>query len=107
MNIAIVVKSTTFQQGYGGLEVQNRLLAEGLAQAGNKVTVYSPKKQLMEALIEGKGVLYKFIDLKERNEGFLQSVLNPGVKNKWYRESFLNVKKDHGVSQFDVLISQS
>ena len=43
MRVAVLAKATTFNRGFGGLETQNKLLCEGLAEAGNDVTVFSPR----------------------------------------------------------------
>ena len=45
MKIAVFTKATTFHEGYGGLETQNKALCEKLAERGHKVTIFSPQKQ--------------------------------------------------------------
>ncbi len=107
MRIAIVIKSTTFHKNHGGMEVQNRILAEGLADRGNQVVVYSPKgDQLYMNKIDHK-VLYRFVDAPYKNSNLLQSILRFNVKDNWYHKSYIEFKKDHDASPYDVVISQT
>jgi len=97
LNICIFIRATTFHNKSGGLETQNRVLAEGLVKNGHKVIVISTslsnskKNYLFE-----KGVGYYFV----------KSPL--GIySSKWYQESLNAFKIFIKRESFDVLISQS
>ncbi len=107
MRIAIIIKSTTFHKNHGGMEVQNRILAEGLAERGNQVVVYSPKAEMQFMNKIDHKVLYRFVDSPYKNNNILQSIFNINVKGTWYNKSFHEFKKDHDASPYDVVISQS
>ena len=78
MKIAVFIKSTTHSKNFsgGGLEIQNKLLCEGLVQRGNEVIVYSPQfselknteNQVDNLDIIENGVIYKFINAKYENK---------------------------------------
>ena len=106
MRIAIFIKATTFHKNHGGLEVQNRILAEGLAES-NEVMVYSPKGGLDFTSKIEKSVFYKFIDARYKNKNILESILNVGVKSEWDKKSYDVLLNDHREKPFDVVVSQS
>lgn len=103
MNIAVFIKSTTFHKGYGGFEIQNRLLCEGLVSRGHKVTVYSPRKELSLETKEENGVLYKFIECKFGNFKTLYS----GSKSSWEKRSVEVFLADHNKYKYDIVLGQS
>lgn len=107
MRIAIFIKNTTLHKNHGGLETQNKTLAEGLVSLGYDVVVYSPFGDEKLSDIELKGVKYKFIKAKYQNKNIIESLLNPSVKNKVYEESYKLFMEDHKKHKFDIAISQS
>ncbi len=107
MRVAVFIKSTTFHPGHGGMEVQNKTLAEGLVRKGNEVIVYSPKGTLEIFTATEQGVKYKFIDSKYKNSSIIQSIFNMGAKNEWYVKSFETFVADHEEKKFDIVFSQS
>lgn len=107
MKIAIFIKSTTFHKNHGGLETQNKTLAEGLAKAGNEVVVYSPWGDEKLTDRTENNVSYKFIHAKYKNNNVLESLLNTNIKNKFYEESYRVFLEEHIVQPFDVAFSQS
>jgi glycosyltransferase involved in cell wall biosynthesis len=101
MNIAVFIKKTTFHSGYGGLEVQNKLLCEGLTKRGHKVTVFSPKNDVTENEKMDAGIRYLFID------SVYKYFRSSADKNSWFNRSYEVFKKEHATATFDIVIGQS
>ncbi|MBU0649740.1 glycosyltransferase, partial [Patescibacteria group bacterium] len=101
MRIAVFIKSTTFNAGYGGLETQNKVLCEGLAERGHEVVVFSPAKDGKYATQTQDNVTYVFVPCVYR---MLFASLN---KNNWYHKSYQEFIKHHNQKPFDAAISQS
>ena len=101
MKIAVFSKKTTFHKGFGGMEVQNKLMCEGLAKRGNTVTVFSPKDDITLSEQLENSVKYIFVECDYR---YLMSGVN---KNSWFNKSIDVFKKMHTSEPFDVAISQS
>ena len=95
MNLAFFIKSTTHHAGYGGLEVQNKVLTEGLVKNGHTVVVYSPKKELSVGELTENGVIYKFVDC-------VYGTLVPTEKS-WYTKSFEVFIADNKDYNFDLI----
>lgn len=125
MRIAIFIKSTTFHKGYGGLETQNKVLAEGLIARGHEVLVFSPQGNFQEKEAVSNGVKYIFIPAVYRMGIFFQGferfisrviaklgknasgiVSNKG-KEDWIEKSYLTCKSYHSEKPFDIVICQS
>uniref|UniRef100_A0A7C4XVD1 Glycosyltransferase family 1 protein n=1 Tax=candidate division WWE3 bacterium TaxID=2053526 RepID=A0A7C4XVD1_UNCKA len=103
MKIAIFIKKTTFHLGYGGLETQNKLLAEGLAGRGHSVYVFSPKYELQENETEQNKVKYVFIESNYRTRfGFSKF-----EKMNWVNLSAEYFLSYHRQESFDVILGQS
>jgi len=98
MRIAILIKSTTLHKNYGGLESQNKNLAEGLVAAGHEVVVITPGfGGDNDAVIDCNGVGYLFI----KNA-------NPGkYSREWWEGSLREFTKLHSERPFNIVISQS
>lgn len=107
MRVAIFIKSTTFHADHGGMEVQNKTLAEGFIKKGHEVVVYSPKGSLEKLTAAENGVEYKFIDSKYKNSTILQSILNTGAKSEWYVKSYKTFLEDNQEKKCDIVFSQS
>ena len=101
MKIAVFIKSTIFNKGYGGLETQNKVLCEGLASRGHEVVVFSPARNNNESIKEENGVKYVFVPCAYR---MLFASLD---KNNWVNRSYQEFLKYHKEKPFDVVISQS
>jgi len=98
MRIAIFIISTTFHASYGGLETQNKNLAEGLVSAGHEVVVVAPGfGGQNDASLEAGGVDYLFVP--EASQGRYDKA--------WWMGSLTIFKKQHLEKPFDVVISQS
>jgi len=101
MRIAVFIKRTTFHKGYGGLETQNKLLCEGLAERGHDITIFSPKLDIEVDKKTVNGVDYVFIPCVFR------SLFSSLIKDHWYNKS-LDVFKNYSKQQgFDLILSQS
>jgi len=103
MNIAVFIKSTTFHNGYGGFEIQNKLLCEALVSKGNRVVVYSPRKELNIQSKNEEGVIYNFINCRFGNFKTLYS----SSKDSWGNRSVEVFLADHEKQKFDIVIGQS
>ena len=106
MNIAVFTKKTTFHKGYGGLETQNRLLCEGLANRGHRITVFSPKWELSLDEANENDVKYIFVDCIYRMGpvfGFFGTV----QKENWINRSFEEFTAIHEKNKFDLVLAQS
>lgn len=110
MRIAVFIKSTTFNKGYGGLETQNKVLCEGLASRGHEIVVFSPVSPPTPRIAREfnscnadivNGVNYIFIPCVYR---MLFASLD---KNNWVNKSYQEFIKYHKEKPFDVVISQS
>lgn len=107
MNIAVFTKATTFHKGHGGMETQNKVLCEGLAQKGHKIVVFSPLRGVNavntnnSSELEENSVKYVFIDCSYRY--FLSSI----NKNSWYNRSYDVFSKFHINYKFDLILGQS
>ena len=101
MKIAVFSKKTTFHKGFGGMEVQNKLLCEGLVKRGNTVVVFSPKNDVVPLEQVENSVKYVFVECDYR---YFMSRTN---KNSWFNKSTDAFKKTHASELFDVAISQS
>ncbi|MBI2621012.1 glycosyltransferase family 4 protein [candidate division WWE3 bacterium] len=98
MDIAVFIKRTTFHRGYGGLETQNKMLCEGLAERGYRVVVFSPKRELLTDSINLKGVDYIFVDC----------VYKMGLFDEWNRRNWVNRSYEaFRASPCSLVISQS
>jgi glycosyltransferase involved in cell wall biosynthesis len=102
MKIAVFAKATTLHKNHGGLETQNRALCEGLVDRGHKVTVFSPKKELDEEVIEKNGVKYLFIESDYQN--YIFSSLK---KDSWTKRSLEVFRKSNEKEKFDIVVGQS
>jgi glycosyltransferase involved in cell wall biosynthesis len=101
MKIAVFIKSTTFNKGYGGLETQNKVLCEGLAGRGHEVVVFSPARNSNNGIKEEHAVKYIFVPCVYRM--LFASIDN----NNWINKSYKEFLTYHREKPFDVVISQS
>ena len=101
MRIAVFIKRTTFHKGYGGLETQNKILCEGLAERGHDITVFSPQLDLGIEKKTEKGVDYVFIPCVFR------SLFSNITKRHWYKMSYKTLLEYTNSQPFDLIISQS
>lgn len=101
MRIAIFIKRTTFHKGFGGLETQNKLLCEGLAERGHDVTVFSPKLEIETRRKTENGVDYVFVPCVFR------SLFAGIIKDHWYNRSYEAYALYKLSQPFDLIISQS
>lgn len=101
MRIAVFIKSTHFHKGHGGLETQNKVLCEGLAQKGHKIFVFAPQREL---------------DITRRSDGGVDYILVPCVykltsfgnkKNNWVVKSLDAFESFYKDVPFNLVISQS
>ena len=99
MRIAVFIKSTTFHEGYGGLETQSKALCEGLVSRGHDILVFSPQRELKFETKYLNGVKYHFIPCVFRLAKF--------GKNNWYYRSFFEFCHFHEEQAFDLVVSQS
>ena len=115
MRIAVFIKSTTFNKGYGGLETQNKVLCEGLAGRGHEVVVFSPAKDGVIASPKDETVPSGSPRFA-RNDAGVEYIFVPCVyrmlfasmdKNNWVNRSYQEFVKYHKEKPFDVVISQS
>ncbi len=102
MKIAVFIKSTTLHRNHGGLETQNDALCKGLTEKGDKITIFSPKKELSFDSTEKDGVKYIFIDADYKNYIFAGF-----RKNSWYKKSLEVFSKIHEKEKFDIVLGQS
>jgi glycosyltransferase involved in cell wall biosynthesis len=103
MKIAFFIKSTTFNNSYGGLETQNKILVEGLAGRGHKVIVFTPKGEQSVESIEENGVSYKFVECKTN----AYSTLTVPEKDSWIKRSLEVFREEHEREKFELIIGQS
>ncbi len=103
MRVAIFIKNTTFHAGYGGLETQNKLLAEGLAKNGHTVVVYAPQKELSQAETTLNKVTYKFVPCVFQK---FSSLVAPSPES-WLKKSYTVFRADHSQTPFNLVLSQS
>lgn len=101
MNIAVFSKKTTLHGGFGGMEVQNKLLCEGMVKRGNNVVVFSPKNDFTAPEQLENGVKYIFVECDYR---YFLAATN---KNSWFNKSYAAFKKVHVDEPFDIVLSQS
>jgi len=101
MRIAVFIKKTTFHKGYGGLETQNKLLCEGLAERGHDVTVFSPKFEIETRRKTEHGVDYVFVPCVFR------SLFSSILKDHWYNKSYEAYSLYKLSQPFDLIVSQS
>ncbi len=106
MKIAVFTKKTTFHQGYGGLETQNKVLCEGLVQKGHDITVFSPKWELSLEKSEENGVNYIFVDCVYRM-GPIFGFFGTKQKNNWINRSVEDFEEIHHKGRFDIVLAQS
>lgn len=99
MRIAVFIKATTFHDGYGGLETQNKSLCEGLVSRGHDVLVFSPQKELKFETKYENGVKYHFVPSVYRLARF--------NKENWFYKSQEAFLEFHEEVPFDLVISQS
>jgi len=100
MRIAVFIKATTFNRNFGGLEIQNKLLCEGLAEAGHAVYVISPRpgSELGSEVRDQRldNLVYQFV-------GAPPGKYSPA----WWKESSEVFRELHKEKPFAVVISQS
>jgi len=101
MRIAVFIKKTTFHKGYGGLETQNKILCEGLAERGHDITVFSPKLDLDLTKKTEHGVDYVFVPCTFR------SLFSEFIKDHWYNKSYEVFSNYVKQQPFDLIVSQS
>jgi glycosyltransferase involved in cell wall biosynthesis len=103
MKIAVLIKSTTFHKGYGGLETQNKALCEGLVKRGYTIDVYSPKKDVQQTEISENGVNYYFVPCQFRRFRTLANLLG----NSWDKKVRQLFQENHKKAPYDLVIGQS
>src|SRR3989344_3374780 len=106
MKIAVFTKATTFHEGYGGLETQNKALCEKLAERGHKVTVFSPQKELDSKTKSLNGVEYVFVTCKYKM-GMILGFGGRLDKNNWLNKSYEVFQKYHEEDKCDLVLGQS
>ncbi len=106
MKIAVFTKKTTFHEGYGGLETQNKVLCEGLCSRGHDITVFSPRWELtLDEANEG-GIKYVFVDCIYRM-GPVLGFFGTWQKSNWINRSVEEFVGEHRKEKFDLLLAQS
>ncbi len=100
MRIAVFIKKTTYQSGYGGLETQNKALCEHLVQKGHEVVVFAPMWNLTATSKEDAGVKYIFVKCIYR-------LLFSFSKTSWEAQSYEAFISLHNQTKFDLILSQS
>ncbi len=100
MKIAVFIKKTTFQAGYGGLETQNKVLCEYLVKNGHEVTVFAPMWDFEDTKREESGVTYIFVKSVYR-------LLFAFSKTSWENQSYNAFMSLHAQNNFDLVVSQS
>ncbi|MFA5775991.1 MAG: glycosyltransferase family 4 protein [Patescibacteria group bacterium] len=106
MRIAVFIKSTTFNKGYGGLETQNKVLCEGLANRGHEIVMFSPAmvdKTATTMDSAGSATTVKYVFVPCVYHMLLASI----DKNNWFNKSYQEFLKFHQEKPFDAVISQS
>ena len=106
MKIAVFTKATTFHEGYGGLETQNKALCEKLAERGHKVTIFSPQKELNSVSKSLNGVEYVFVPCKYKM-GMILGFGGRLDKNNWLNKSYEVFQKYHEKDKYDLVLGQS
>lgn len=116
LNIAVLIKRTTFHKGFGGFETQNKMLVEGLVTKGHNVTVFSPKQDFAKTTSKENGVNYEFIDSVYRMGSpfdlpieLISKILRIKSKGKedWKEKSYTAVLENHTREPFDIILCQS
>lgn len=103
MRIAVFIKSTTFHEGYGGLETQNKELCEGLVRRNHEVVVFSPQRELDFESRELNSVSYIFVPCSYRSlYGFAHV-----DRNNWFNKSVEFFSNSHNEKPFGIVIGQS
>lgn len=97
MNIAVFIKSTTHHKGYGGFEVQNKILCQEFIKNGHEVTVFSPIRELDTKELKEDSINYVFVD----------AVFRLSTQSNWFSKSVNSFKKLHEKNKFDIVLSQS
>lgn len=103
MKIAVFIKRTTFDKGFGGLETQNKLLCEGLVLKGHTIHVFSPKREAGLTIKNENNVIYHFVECKIAEF----SSISVSRKESWAYKSYESFKQVNGEQGFDLIISQS
>ncbi|KKS20166.1 MAG: Glycosyl transferase group 1 [candidate division WWE3 bacterium GW2011_GWE1_41_72] len=103
MKIAVFIKSTTFSGSYGGLETQNKLLCEGLALRGHKVTVFTPRIIKEKELAIENGVKYIFVECKKAH----YSSVTVSKKDSWVEKSYEVFRELQPEEKFELIVGQS
>jgi len=101
MRLAVFIKGTTFHDGYGGLETQNKVLCEGLVKRGHEVVVFSPQWNLDKEEEFLNGVKYYFVPCVYRLAFSSMSSKN------WAQRSFEMFLHHHYQKPFEIILSQS
>lgn len=103
MRIAVLIKNTHLHKSYGGMETQNKVLVEGLANLGHEVLVFTPAKEIKEANVVDNSVKYILVPCIFRKF----SILYSWRKDDWFHKSFEYFNNNHTQAPFDIVLSQS
>ncbi|MBN1162287.1 glycosyltransferase family 4 protein [Patescibacteria group bacterium] len=101
MRVAVFIKRTTFHDGFGGMETQNKVLCEGLMKKGFEVVVFSPSRELEKTEEKENGVRYIFV------KSVYRTLFSRSNKNNWFSKSVEAFAAEHTKNPFDIVISQS
>jgi len=116
VRIAVFIKSTTFNQNYGGLETQNKLLCEGLAEAGHSISIISPLPENFDVQlfvvnenwnVTQEGGFFRIVHTTLDLTYYFLDAPSGKYSKQWFQESLRVFRKLREKRDFDAVISQS
>lgn len=99
--IALIVKNTTFNKSYGGLEVHTKVLLDFLSKE-YKIDIFAPKRELRNyEIVEGNKTFY-FIDTNYRT-----GLISDLSSKNWNFGLYKFFKEKYTENRYDLIISVS
>jgi glycosyltransferase involved in cell wall biosynthesis len=99
--IAIIVKNTTFNKSFGGLEVHTKSLIELLCK-DFQIDIFAPKRELKNLILNENNKNYYFIDTEYRT-GFFSDFF----RKNWNFSLYSFFKEKYFENKYDLVISIS
>jgi glycosyltransferase involved in cell wall biosynthesis len=99
--IALIVKNTTFNKSFGGLEVHTKGLID-LLSTDYKIDIFAPKRELKNSEVSENNKTFYFINANYKT-GFFSDFFN----GNWNRELLTFFKSKYIEEKYDLIISIS
>lgn len=99
--IAVIIKNTTFNKSFGGLEVHSKILIDQLAK-DFEVFIFAPKRELKNSIVKENNKTFYFIDTEYKT-----GPISDLFKENWNFGLYNFFKEKYIEDKYDLIISIS